>query len=129
MAPQSPSWWVHPNAVTSPVAAMFQPWPPPKDRSTESGAHGRWEVTTARSRYILDLDAGIMTRHDLDEAVTATVGASAHRDAEQMTLLAVLDCRVGRPMFLLLAMSGSGLLGTVRVTSEVSTCTLMKSPS
>lgn len=129
MEQQSPSGWVHPDAATSPVAAMFQPWPPQKETKAESVAYGCWEVTTTRSRYLLDLDAGIVTRHDLDGAATATVGASAHRNAEQMTLLAVLDCRVGHPMFLLLAISPSGFLGTVRVTSEVSSVTLLTRPS
>lgn len=90
-------------------------------------AHGRWEVTTARSVYVLDLDAGTMTRHDLVDV--ATEGASGRGYPEQMALLAVLDCRVGRPMFLLLSMSRSGHLGSVRVTSEVSSVTLLKWPS
>lgn len=125
MTADSPRGWVHPDAAGEPAVEIFRPWPEqPKDPAT-ADMSARWEVITQASRYLLDLHACTVTRRNLDvrELAPGAVHAQLRRDTETMTLLAVPDCRVGRPMFLLLALERGGRIGTVRVTTDVRSIT------
>src|SRR5689334_5871863 len=66
MAADSPRGWVHPDAAGEPAVEIFRPWPEqPKDPAT-ADMPSRWEVLTQASRYLLDLHACTVTRHNLD---------------------------------------------------------------
>lgn len=125
MTADSPRGWVHPDAAGEPAVEIFRPWPEqPKDPAA-TDMPARWEVITQASRYILDLHACTVTRRNLDvaELAAGAVHAQLRRDGDVMTLLAVPDCRVGRPMFLLLALGEGRRIGTVRVTTDVRSIT------
>jgi hypothetical protein len=101
-----------------------------RDRSQQIEQVSRhWSVHTLASRYRLDLAAGTVTRLELEEAdrVAVDAGFVPHNlltgDGEPLVLLAVLDCRIERPMVLLLdydrAVNGPGRAGTIRITTPV----------
>lgn len=125
MTADSPRGWVHPDAADQPAVEIFRPGPHEQSEPATPDMPARWEVITQASRYLLDLHACTVTRHNLDvrDLVPGAVHAHLRRDAETMTLLAVPDCRVGRPMFLLLALEPGGRIGTVRVTTDVRSIT------
>lgn len=120
MTLDSPRGWVHPAAVGTPLVDIFRPAPvstaPAGERPT-----GRWEVYTRASRYVLDLDRCSVSRHNLDVADLApgAVHSALRHDTEELTLLAVVECLVGRPMMLLLSVEPHGRIGTVRLTTNV----------
>src|SRR6478735_1140965 len=106
MTLDSPRGWVHPAAAGTPVVDIPRPTPlpttpvPSPPVPTPPAAElptGRWEVLTEASRYVLDLDRCSVTRHNLDVADLApgAVHSVLRRDTEELTLLAVVDCRIG----------------------------------
>lgn len=125
MTADSPRGWVHPDAADQPAVEIFRPRPHEQAEPASPDMPARWEVITQASRYLLDLHGCTVTRHNLDvrDLAPGAVHAQLRRDAETMTLLAVPDCRVGRPMFLLLALEPGSRIGTVRVTTDVRSIT------
>ena len=125
MTAESPRGWVHPDAAGEPAVEIFRPWPEQPKEPTTADMPARWEVITRASSYLLDLDACTVTRRNLDVRDLAPGAVHAHlgHDGEVMTLLAVPECRVGRPMFLLLVLERDGRVATVRVTTEVRSIT------
>ena len=123
MTLDSPRGWVNPAAVGTPVVDIFQPWPPAKEPAPEQPT-GLWEVVTQSSRYLLDLYRCTASRHRLEvgDLAPGALPVVLRRDAEELTLLAVIECRIGRPMMLLLNLEPGGQIGTVRVTSNVRSC-------
>ncbi len=123
MTLDSPRGWVHPAAVGTPVVDIFQPTPVSTAPASEPPT-GRWEVLTEASRYVLDLDRCCVSRHNLDVADLApgAVHSMLRRDTEELTLLAVVECLVGRPMMLLLSVEPHGRIGTARLTTDVRSC-------
>ena len=84
---------------------------------------GKWQVTTETSMYLFDLDEHVVTR--LPDAgagpppgESAVAIASLRRDHEPVTLIALIECQLDRPMRMLLDLRGDGL-PTLRVTTHV----------
>jgi hypothetical protein len=112
---------MHPAAAGMPVVEMFCTT---SESSGEDLVPPRWDVRTESSRYLLDLHEGTVSRHALpvDDPGSGSVRSQLRRDGEVFILLAVLDCRVGRPMLLMLCLDPDGRIGTVRVTTNVRSC-------
>jgi hypothetical protein len=70
-------------------------------------SHGRWQVTTETSVYLIDLDARWIIRVPDAGAgrapgMTPTALASLRPDHERIDLIHLHPCEIGRPMKLLL---------------------------
>lgn len=84
---------------------------------------GLWQVTTETSLYLIDLDAGLVTR--VPDAGAGTLPglspvaiASLRRDHEQVTLIKLIECELERPLRMLLDLRRDGVV-TLRTTTCV----------
>lgn len=88
------------------------------DSVTDTGA-GRYLVTTVTgSRYLLDLDARTMRRSPSE------IFRAAHalrRDDEDVQILELIQCTVGKPMRLRFNLAVPNVYMTTRITSTVLT--------
>ena len=75
---------------------------------------GRFAVTTNASEYLIDLDRRVVRRLPV-----GSDAADLRRDAEEVMLLAVARCEVGRPMTLVIDLNAPGVLATTRSTTFV----------
>lgn len=91
------------------------------DLGSPVGTHGRWQVVTETSLYVLDLDAKTAIRvpdagsGSVDDV--AVLVAALQRDYEAVGLLDLITARVGERLLLLLDVRGDGVptrrLGTI----------------
>ncbi len=88
-------------------------------------ATGAYEVTTAASTYLIDLDRLVIRRapRTVDEN-----GSLLRRDEELITLLEVLECSVGRPMALMIDLHVAGVPFTTRISTPVTRIEQVHSP-
>lgn len=122
---ESPLGWVYPvwYADGERVNAPGLAWRRRSERIERTSLV--WTVRTRASCYRLDLREGTVVRTELQGGDRAAVdqGLVAHGrlrgDAVPVQLWAVLDCRRGEPMVLLLDLAGDGRRGTCRVTTAV----------
>ena len=86
---------------------------------------GRYEVTTAASSYLIDLDRQVLRRLP---RTGNPEGSLLRRDDELVTLLRVVECSVGRRMILLIDLHVAGVPFTTRVSTEVIAIEAVSSP-
>ena len=82
----------------------------------EGVATGRYTVTTVASEYLLDLDRRVIQRFPDPNNLEA---AGLRRDAEEIVLMEIVSCEVGRSMVLLIDLDVSGVLVTTRRTTPI----------
>ena len=83
-----------------------------KDVST-----GRYLVTTiSGSRYLIDLDKSTMLRMP---AVDMAADHSLRRHGQEIHVVALKECSVGRPMWLIVNLRIPGVIATTRRSTEV----------
>ncbi len=82
----------------------------------EDSDAGEWVVVTASgSLYLLDLDRRTLTRGNFD----LTVNRRLRRDWEVVALIAVVLCRVGSGMHLVIDLAVQGVDFTTRLSTTV----------
>ena len=86
---------------------------------------GRYEVTTAASSSLIDLDRQVLRRLP---RTGNPEGSLLRRDDELVTLLRVVECSVGRRMILLIDLHVAGVPFTTRVSTEVIAIEAVSSP-
>ncbi|WP_134542250.1 hypothetical protein [Terrimesophilobacter mesophilus] len=86
---------------------------------------GRYEVTTASSSYLIDLDRQVIRRLP---RTGSPEGSLLRRDDELITLLEVIECSVGRRMILLLDLHVFGVPFTARFATQVLSIDPVASP-
>lgn len=86
---------------------------------------GRYEVTTASSSYVIDLDRQVIRRLP---RTGNPEGSLLRRDDELVTLLQIVECSIGRRMILLIDLHVAGVPFTTRVSTEVVTIEVVSSP-
>lgn len=81
---------------------------------------GIWVVDTRSSSYLLDLGRGTVTRYPgtLSSPPAAGRVATLRRDRDDLPLLKVYRCEVGRPLQLLLDLRRDGV-ATIRHSTDV----------
>lgn len=84
---------------------------------------GLWQVTTETSLYLVDLDARLVTRVPDAGAGTPPGSspvaiASLRRDHEPVSLIELIECRLDRPLRMLLDIRRDGV-PTLRVSTHV----------
>lgn len=80
-----------------------------------------WQITTAASTYLIDMDGGTLTRVP-DSGLGSTDGApvlvaNLRNDFQPITLLSVLECGLGEALVVLLRIRND--CDTTRTTTEV----------
>ena len=75
-------------------------------------------VTTRTASYLIDHDAGTLTRHPASHTPAGYRTAELRRDGDAVPLIAVLECAVGRPLVALIDVRGDGV-PTLRRSTEV----------
>ncbi|WP_182111668.1 hypothetical protein [Actinotalea sp. JY-7876] len=85
------------------------------------GAQGTYLVRTLTAAYVVDLDAATLERHPAVSApLQFPAPADLRRDHEPVTLAAVLDCRIGASMTVLIVLGDPATAPlTVRQTTAV----------
>jgi hypothetical protein len=86
---------------------------------------GRYEVTTASSSYLIDLDRQVIRRLP---RTGSPEGSLLRRDDELVTLLQIVECSIGRRMILLIDLHVAGVPFTTRVSTEVVAIEVVSSP-
>lgn len=80
-------------------------------------AHGTYRVSTASgSSYILDLDASLACRQP-DSPADAE--ATLRRDGDFVHLVEVVECSVGKPMYLIISLNLPDIPFTTRLSTTV----------
>ena len=82
----------------------------------EGVATGRYTITTDAAEYLLDLDRRVIQRFPDPNNLEA---AGLRRDAEEIVLMEIVSCEVGRSMVLLIDLDVSGVLVTTRRTTPI----------
>ena len=85
-------------------------------KTLDGVATGRYTVTTDAAEYLLDLDRMTLQRFPNPGVPLA---ADLRRDAEEIVLVAVVQCQVGQSMKILVDLEAPGVLATTRRTTLV----------
>jgi hypothetical protein len=86
-------------------------------RTLMDQAHGAYLVRTTASRYLISLDLHIVRRHP--DAGPPIEVAALRRDHEQLDLLSVYECTVGKSMELIVDLHLPNVPFTVRRSMPV----------
>lgn len=85
----------------------------------QPSARGTWEVRTQAATYLISLDESTLARYPAPSSATGFPPPSElRRDATKIPLLALLQCRVGRCLIVLLDIRGDGV-ETTRISTDV----------
>lgn len=86
---------------------------------------GRYEITTAASSYLIDLDRQVLRRLP---RTGNPEGSLLRRDDQLVALLRVVECSVGRQMILLIDLHVVGVPYTTGMSTEVVAIEPVSSP-